>query len=243
MRRLAALLALAACASEPADLPTGQLVPQRMEAEVSQSLGYYLYLPDGYEDRDDWPLLVFLHGGGEAGSDLAKVKAHGPPALVEAGERLPLVLLAPQSPHEDRMWDDEAVMTLIDEVLPSLRVDPDRMVVTGLSRGGMATWRLGMQHPDRFAGLVPIAGGGLPVYAFRLRDVPVWAFYGERDEAVAYEDAVRVAERLKSEGGAVTVTTYPDAGHVETWQRAYADPALWAWIEARRRGGSPSGRR
>ena len=236
MRRHAALLALTLSACAGAPVLEGELVPQRMERRVVHALDYYLYLPEGYAAREDWPLVVFLHGGGESGSDLAKVKAHGPPALIAAGHRFPFVLLAPQNPHPDRMWDDAAVMTLIDEAVPRLRVDPDRVVVTGLSRGGMATWRLGMQHPDRFAGLVPIAGGGLPVYAFRLRDVPVWAFYGAADEAVLIDDAKRVADRLAREGGDVRITVYDDAGHAETWQRAYADLALWAWIEERRRG-------
>lgn len=216
-------------------MPEGELVPQRMERQATHALDYYLYLPEGYETRADWPLVVFLHGGGEAGTDLTRVLRHGPPAMIAKGRDFPFVLLAPQSPYPDRMWDDEAVMTLIDEATASLAVDADRVVVTGLSRGGMATWRLGMQHPDRFAGLVPIAGGGLPVYAFRLKDVPVWAFYGAKDEAVALDDARRVADRLRREGGNIAITVYPDAGHAETWEAAYADTRLWAWIEERDR--------
>ena len=231
-----AALGAAACTGVPAATPaTGELVARRADLTLARSLDYYLYLPDGYEARADWPLVVFLHGGGESGSDLAKVAAHGPPRLIAEGRDFPFVMIAPQNPHPDRMWDDEAVMALIGDALPTLRVDPDRVVVTGLSRGGMATWRLGMQHPDAFAGLVPIAGGGLPVYAFRLKDVPVWAFYGEADEVVSYDDARRVADRLAAAGGDVRVTAYPDVGHVETWQRAYADPALYDWITARRR--------
>ena len=233
MRPLLAAL-LAACASVPP--AEGELIPRRMEARAVQALDYYLYLPPGYEARADWPLVLFLHGGGESGADLAKVRAHGPPALIAAGRDFPFVLLAPQNPHPDRMWDDAALATLLDETMPALRVDPDRVVVTGLSRGGMATWRLGMQRPDRFAGLVPVAGGGEPVYAFRLEDVPVWAFYGARDEAVPLGDARRVADRLAEAGGAVRITVYEEAGHEETWERAYADPALYDWIEARRRG-------
>ena len=232
MRALCAAL-LAGCATAP--LPEGDLVPQRMERRVTHALDYYLYLPEGYAAREDWPLVVFLHGGGESGSDLAKVKAHGPPALVAAGQDFPLVILAPQNPYPDRMWDDAAVMSLIEEALGRLRVDPDRVVVTGLSRGGMATWRIGMQHPDVFAGLAPIAGGGLPVYAFRLKGVPVWAFYGADDAVVALDDARRVADRLAAEGGDVRITVYEGAGHAEAWQRAYADPALWTWIEDRRK--------
>ena len=238
MRAIAALsaLVLGACAAAP--LPEGDLVPQRLERTVRHTLDYYLYLPEGYEDRDDWPLVVFLHGGGEAGDDLSLVAKHGPPAMVAAGRAFPFVLLAPQSPHRSRMWDDEAVLSLIDETLETRRVDPNKVVVTGLSRGGMATWRLGMQHPERFAGLVPIAGGGLPVYAFRLKDVPVWAFYGAKDEAVALDDARRVADRLAAEGGDVEITIYPEADHVGTWEAAYADPRLWAWIAERERKGT-----
>ena len=236
MRVLLALLLLSsACASSGPPATEGALIPQRMEAQRAEGLDYYLYLPRGYETRDDWPLVLFLHGGGESGTDLEKVKAHGPPALIDQGRDFPFVLLAPQNPYPARMWDDAALGMLLDETLPTLRVDPDRVVVTGLSRGAMATWRLGMQQPERFAGLVPIAGGGEPVYALRLVGVPVWAFYGAGDEAVALDDARRVADRLAEAGGAVTITVYEDAGHAETWERAYADPALYDWIETRRR--------
>ena len=230
-----ALLILAACAPSGPAPTEGTLTAQRMEARRTEGLDYYLYLPRGYEGRDDWPLVLFLHGGGESGSDLAKVTAHGPPALIERGRDFPFVLLAPQNPYPARMWDDTALGMLLDETLPALRVDPNRVVVTGLSRGGMATWRLGMQQPERFAGLVPIAGGGEPVYAFRLAGVPIWAFYGAKDEAVPLGDARRVADRLAEAGGDVRITVYEDASHVETWERAYADPALYEWIEKRRR--------
>ena len=239
MRRALPGLLLAACATAAVPqggLPEGELVPQRFERQVVHALDYYLYLPDGYEARGDWPLVVFLHGGGESGSELSLVTKHGPPKMIEAGRDFGFVLLAPQNPHRDRMWDDEAVLSLIDAAVRDLDVDPDRVIVTGLSRGGMATWRLGMQHPGRFAGLVPIAGGALPVYAFRLKGVPVWAFYGADDEAVLLDDARRVADRLAAEGGDIEITVYPEAGHAETWERAYADPRLYEWIEARRRG-------
>ena len=202
---------------------------------MAEAFDYYLYLPEGYETRTDWPLVLFLHGGGESGSDLTRVLAHGPPKLIAEGRDFPFVMIAPQNPYPDRMWDDAALMALVDDVLPSLAVDPDRIVVTGLSRGGMATWRLGMQHPDRFAGLAPIAGGGLPVYASRLKDVPVWAFYGAKDQAVLLDDARRVADRLAAEGGDVKITVYPEAGHQEAWEAAYADPALYDWIIAQER--------
>ena len=231
--RAAALLLLAACVGAP--LTEGELLPRRADASAAQALDYYLYLPPGYAGRDDWPLVLFLHGGGESGSDLAKVRTHGPPALIDQGRDFPFVLLAPQNPHPDRMWDDAALAALLDTVTSSLRVDPDRVVVTGLSRGGMATWRLGMQQPERFAGLAPIAGGGEPVYAFRLRGVPVRAYLGARDQVVRLDDARRVADRLAAEGGDVTLIVYEDADHQATWERAYADPALWDWIETRRR--------
>src|SRR5580704_17469171 len=94
-------------------------------------LNYLLYLPSKYEKSDEkWPLVVFLHGAGETGSDLNMVKKHGPPKLVEKKD-YPFILTSPQAPR--RGWNPEAVNGLIDDVMAKYRVDPDRVYLTGLS--------------------------------------------------------------------------------------------------------------
>ena len=117
---------------------------QTFEKEIALplSLKYLLYVPPGYEKGDDrWPLILFLHGAGETGEDLEKVKIHGPPKIVEAGRDLPFVVVSPQSPQ--RGWNVLALNALLDEVLKTLRIDPDRVYLTGLSMGGRGTWDAG----------------------------------------------------------------------------------------------------
>ena len=128
---------------------------------VTEKLDYLLYLPRNYQStRLRWPLMLFLHGAGESGTNLAKVKIHGPPKLVETNQSFPFILVSPQSPG--RGWDPEALNALLDEMMSRYRVDKERVYLTGLSMGGYGTWTLAAAHPDKFAAIAPICGGGNP---------------------------------------------------------------------------------
>ena len=146
------------------------------------SLGYLLFLPEGYgEGGKKWPLMMFLHGAGERGSDLNLVKKHGPPRLIAEGRSFPFIIVAPQCPLE-RTWEPWLLTVLLDQITAAHAVDEDRVYVTGLSMGGFGTWGLATHAPDRFAAIAPICGGGYPYLGFRLRRLPVWAFHGALDE-------------------------------------------------------------
>ncbi len=212
-------------------LPThAQLVAETATLNPTEEIHYWQYLPDNYasDTATQFPLVVFLHGGGEVGSDLELVKKHGLPKLVAEGQSFPFVLVAPQNPR-DQLWDDTLVLAVLDRAMATHRIDPDRVCLTGMSRGGFGTWRLAIQHPDRFAAIAPVCGGGLPDYAFRIKDVPVWAFHGAKDRLIPLSRTVEMVEALLEVGGNVKLTVYPEAGH-DSWTETYDNPELYTWL-------------
>jgi len=207
------------------------------EIRKTLSAGYLLYLPKGYEDEESkaWPLMLFLHGAGERGSDLARVKLHGPPKRVEEGEEFPFVLVSPQCP-EKQWWSVELLDHLLNEVAATHRIDEDRVYVTGLSMGGYGTWDLAMAYPDRFAALAPVCGGGSPHKTRLLTHVPIWVFHGAKDQTVPLTESELMVEALKKFDGEVKLTVYPEAQH-DSWTETYENPELYDWFLKQRRGG------
>jgi predicted peptidase len=195
-------------------------------------LQYLLYLPPEYAKGDQkWPLVVFLHGAGETGADLSMVKKHGPPKLAEKKD-FPFILVSPQAPTWG--WNPEAVNGLIDEIMTTYRVDPDRVYLTGLSMGGYGTWALACAYPDKFAAAVPICGGGNQVMASRLKNLPLWVFHGGKDTVVLPAESKTMVNAVKRAGGKVKFTVYPDAGH-DSWTETYDNPEMWKWLLSQKR--------
>lgn len=198
-------------------------------------LKYLLYLPEGYEKSEtDWPLLLFLHGAGESGENLAKVKAHGLPKIVEK-RAIPFIAVSPQSPG--RGWDPVALNALLDEIIANHRVDRDRIYLTGLSMGGFGTWSLAAAHPERFAAIAPICGGGNLRDARRLKGLPIWVFHGAKDEVIPLSRSEDMVKAVKEAGGDVKFTIYPDVGH-DSWTMTYENPELYDWLLAHKKGES-----
>src|SRR3989441_7902445 len=125
---------------------------------------YLIYLPKDHHARSKtrWPLILFLHGAGERGTNLSKVAAHGPPKLVKQGKDFPFIIVSPQCPA-NQLWDNDVLLALLDDVEAKYKVDKSRVYLTGLSMGGYGSWSLGLAHPGRFATIAPICGGGDPI--------------------------------------------------------------------------------
>ncbi|MDY7395463.1 prolyl oligopeptidase family serine peptidase [Aureibaculum sp. 2210JD6-5] len=190
---------------------------------------YLKYLPENYDDdlTKKWPLLIFLHGAGERGSDLEKIKVHGPPMLVEQGKQFPFIILSPQA---KRGWDEDLLYELIRDFIDNnKRVDTDRIYLTGLSMGGYGTWKLAQKHPEMFAAIVPICGGGNPEDVWKLRHMPVWCFHGKLDGIVPLSASETMVEALKKVNDNVKFTVYPETYH-DSWIQAYNDPKLYDWL-------------
>ena len=208
---------------------------ERVALKVAYEFRYLSYVPAGYrKDRSRiWPLLLFLHGAGERGSDLELVKIHGPPKLIETGRKFPFVVISPQCPQDTR-WEPPALEAFIDSIQRRYRIDSARIYVTGLSMGGFATWELAERHPERYAAVIPVCGGGDTSRADRLRDLPVWAFHGAKDDVVPLSASRNMIDAIRAAGGNPRFTVYPHAGH-DSWTETYANDEIYAWLLQQRR--------
>jgi len=208
----------------------GKQSPRSFERKVSRTVGYkYLfYLPQDYSDTVPVPLMLFLHGAGERGNDLALVRKHGPPRLIDQGKSFPCIVVSPQCPL-NRWWDAENLNALLDEIVNAYTVDTNRIYVTGLSMGGFGTWTIGVTFPDRFAALAPICAWGEPFAAFRLKDMPIWAFHGAKDPIVPLAKGQEMVDAVRRAGGAPRFTIYPMAEH-DSWTETYSDPEFYNWL-------------
>lgn len=198
---------------------------------------YWPVLPAGY-DKDPakkWPLIMFLHGSGERGEDMAKVRVHGPHKYWEGRPDQPFVMIYPQVPSKQMWWFSEALNDVLDEVQRKYRIDPDRIYLTGLSMGGFGSWDWSMANPERFAAVVPICGRGDATDAARIKDIPVWVFHGLKDPVVSPRFSIELVEALAKVNGRVRYTFYPEAGH-DSWTEAYKNPELYEWLLSQRRG-------
>jgi predicted peptidase len=232
--------ALAICICLPAalaaDTPVkpGEQAPQTFEKQITIKLDYLLYLPADYgKDVDKkWPLIMFLHGSGERGSDVNKVKVHGPPKLV-SGKDDPMadrfIVVSPQCP-DGKWWNPDDLNMLLKDVTNTYHIDPDRLYLTGLSMGGFGTWDWAVHDPGRFAAIAPMCGGGDPQRVRAIKSLPVWVFHGEKDPTVPIQRSQDMVDALKKAGNEqVKFTRYPEAGH-DCWTASYANPELYSWF-------------
>jgi predicted peptidase len=244
MRTIAApLLTCAICCgltvadlrADDAQPAAGKQVPAKLDAQVHVTLNYLLYLPPGYDKQDKWPLVLFLHGAGERGDNLDKVKMHGPPKLVDKGKEFPFIIVSPQCPN-GHWWNNELVplTALLDDIESKYKVDRDRVYCTGLSMGGFGTWALAAANPNRFAAIVPICGGGEPLLARALKNMPVWAFHGGKDPVVPVKRSQDLIDALKKVNPEAKLTIYPDALH-DSWTATYDNPEVYDWLLAHKR--------
>lgn len=207
----------------------------RQTAHESAGLRYLLHLPASYESRADWPLILFLHGGGERGRDLDLVKREGLPRMLETLPDFPFVVVSPQE-EKRNTWRPEQLAALLDEVLRTARVDPARVYLTGLSSGAVAALELAIRYPERIAAVIPISAHIIPDGLCRMKDVPAWVFHSAGDERIPFGRAEKLARALEACGGEVSLTIYEKKDH-DAWTDAYATPSLWDWLGQRRRAG------
>lgn len=200
----------------------------------------YLLLPPTSQghpviDENRHPLILFLHGGGERGTDLDAIQQVGLIPNRIRFSNFPFFILAPQCPLND-WWASfqDSLIDLLDSVITNHPVDSKRIYLTGLSLGGMGTWHLAVRHPHRFAAIVPVCGFGYVWYSSPkriplLKDIPTWVFHGEDDRVVPVEESINMVSRLREAGSNARLTLYPNTGH-DAWDQAYSDPELYRWL-------------
>ena len=221
-----------------AEFERGRQVERAFVSDADDaSVGYLLYLPPSYATtREKLPLVVFLHGAGERGHDLAAVERHGLPKLIARGAEFPFAVISPQCPRFHWWVDDlqqHLLLQVIEGAVSAYGFDPDRIYLTGISMGGFGVWRLAGAHPERFAAAVPICGGGRIEDAERLVELPIWAFHGALDFIVPLSCSAEMADAVNRAGGRVKLTVYPEAEH-DSWTQTYENPAVYEWLLSHR---------
>ena len=216
---------------------SSRLIDSTFEAVSTEEYQYYLYFPEEYDVREDkkFPLLLFLHGGGESGGELEEVKTNGPPKLIAEGKRFPFLILAPQHPHPKKWWDTKALVRLLDAIVAENRVDKNRIYLTGLSRGGGAAWELAVQYPEKFAAMAVVCGMTPVPYASWIdKNMPIWVFHGTEDKSIPISESEEMVKKLKSMGHDIQFTKYEGVGH-NSWEKAYTTDELYEWFIKQKR--------
>jgi predicted peptidase len=212
--------------------------PLRQTAQETAGLRYLLHLPATYESRSDWPLILFLHGGGERGRDLDLVRREGLPRMLETLPDFPFVVVSPQE-EKRNAWRPERLAALLDDVLRRARVDPSRVYVTGISSGAVAALELAIRYPGTIAAIVPISAHVIPDGLCRMKDVPAWIFHSAGDERIPFGRAEKLARELEACGGEVKLTIYEKRDH-DAWTETYRRGDLYDWmLRHRKRVPSP----
>ena len=229
------------------------------------TLPYRLLLPEGFDASRKYPLVLFLHGGGERGSDNEKQLTHGSNLFTDPLNRgaFPAVVLFPQCPG-DSYWAQveidrssypigldfryengptsplQMVMRLVGEYLQAPYIDTDRVYVMGLSMGGMGTFEILHRMPDTFAAAIPICGAGVPEsVSSYAANTPLWIFHGALDQVVAPGQSVEMVDALLKAGARPGFTLYDNYNH-NSWDGAFAEPGLLRWLFShRKKQGAP----
>jgi len=215
---------------QPADVFTPQtpgITAQTVSGNIGNVKEYLQYIPDTYNEKKTykWPLVIFLHGIGEIGTDVNVLKNVG---LVKVAKGKQFVIVAPQCTSS--WWNTNVLQDLFKEVVKKYHVDTNRIYLTGMSMGGYGSWDWSEHYPQQFAAVVPICGAGTVNMACNLKNVPVWAFHNADDPTVNVQNSRDMVNAIKACGGTlIKYTENPGGGH-NAWTKAYADSTLYDWM-------------
>ena len=259
MKTVSAVVALCAMTAASAvagvKIPAAQLtVPLVYTNAQGATIPYRFAAPKAVEQGKKYPLVILFHGAGERGTDNVAQLVHGATDLLNYMREKGIegYFLAGQCP-EGKQWvntpwsnlahrmpekpsEPMALMIeLIGKTMRELPVDRDQVLVTGISMGGYGTWDIVQRHPDWFAAAMPCCGGGDTTLAWKIREVPIWAFHGDRDMTVPFRRSRDMVAALWAVDGRIRYREYPGVGH-NCWTPAYADwDQVLAWFFAQRR--------
>lgn len=205
---------------------------------------YVVFVPHAYDPSKTWPTILFLHGAGQRGDDGKKQATVGLGRAIRKDEKsFGFLVVFPQcenmSNNVGGHWrpdkpDGKRALGMLAELEKNYRVDPDRVYLTGLSMGGFGVWSHASTDPRRWAAIVPICGGGRTEWASALAPIPCWCFHGGADRTVPVQLSRMMIEALKNAGGSPKYTELDGVGH-NSWDAAYGDPLLFAWMLQQKR--------
>lgn len=196
---------------------------------------YAVFVPPSYDGSKAFPVILFLHGSGETGTDGDKQTKGGLGKHIrDVKQKFNFITVFPQAHPTAKGWgpnnnNGKAALGMLDEVMSSYKTDSKRVYLTGLSMGGFGTWSFAAAYPDKWAAIAPICGGGNPKNADKIKDIPCWDFHGDADDAVNVSKSRDMIKALKDAGGNPKYTEYPGVGH-NSWDKAYATGELYSWM-------------
>jgi len=198
-------------------------------------LSYLLYAPDAVEIQEKWPLIIYLHGLSARGDDLSLLETYGLPQVMAEGYKAPAFVAAPQLP-DGLFWAQrlELLSDWLDDVLARYPIDPDRVTLTGVSLGGYGVWYWGGWQPKRFAGLMPLCGGGnyLSAQAIQRENLPLWAISGDIDPVVPLSEMTRLMTIVTHSKARQTIHEGADHDDDRVHTSPYKDSEIWDWLLA-----------
>lgn len=216
-------------------------------------LPYLLLRPETYDPKRKYPLVIFLHGAGERGTDNQKQLIHGliDFAQPQAMRSWPCFVVAPQCPEQmqwvDTPWTAEKhsmpaqptaalrqSIRLAEKMQVDFSVDPQRIYITGLSMGGFGVWDAIQRYPSMFAAALPVCGGGDETLAKSIAEIPLWAFHGDKDDVVLPIRTRNMIAALKQAGGSPKYTDYAGVTH-NSWTQTYANKEVLGWLFQQRK--------
>jgi poly(3-hydroxybutyrate) depolymerase len=211
-------------------------------ASDGSNLPFRYFVPPQYDGSTAMPVILFLHGSGERGSDneaQLNNNANGAMRLLDDDNLAlqPVFMIAPQCPT-DGWWSGgtlTSAISIIDQLSATYAIDPDRVYVTGLSMGGMGTWSAAVADPSRWAAAVPMSGNGDTGPASTVASIPFWFFHANDDGTVNVSGSDTLVAALRDAGASTIYTRYDFGGH-GIWPVAYTHPLLFQWIVSQKRG-------
>lgn len=211
-----------------------------VQAVSKQGLNYQIYGNPKWDNSKRYPLVIWLHGSGQSGSDNTAQMGGPTRVFTDPGhqENNACFMIAPQCPDAEIGWNKQVadnLMALIADLTDKLPIDQHRLYLTGSSMGGFGSWSLAAKYPKVFAAVVPLCGGGDPKKAEELKTVPIWAFHGDQDPMVPAERTRVAVNAIKAaEGKLCKYTELAGEGHGITGI-VYAMPELHTWMFEQRR--------
>jgi predicted peptidase len=202
-----------------------------------ETYAYSVYVPPEYTAENVWPVVLFLHGSGERGTDgLLQTEVGIGTTLRRNHTLIPAIVVMPQCRPLKTWTGDMALMATrcVDDVARDYKLDPQRVYLTGLSLGGAGAFFLGGRLTDTFAAIITVCGFGDTADAAGLAKTPIWIWHGSADRNVPVKQSREMADAIKKAGGEVKFTEIPGGDHF-IWDKVYSDPELWKWVFAQRR--------
>lgn len=196
---------------------------------------YYSYKPEDYyfKTEEKFPLMIFVHGNGSKGTDLAKI-FNGPPVMIKSGKNFPFITLSPQIHTGD--WTPALLEEFVKHAIEKYRVDEKRIYMTGTSLGAIGIYAYCLAFPDRPAAVVPISGDGNESQACKMKDIPTWAFHNKTDGTVNSQGSITMINAINACNPKPKVdallTIYDASGH-DAWTKTYNGSAghdVFAWM-------------